>query len=272
MLLDIEKLKEITIKAGQISMKYYNKNYDILIKKDKSPVTEADLIVNDYIINSLQELYPNIAILSEENNHQKNLEASYQKRIFIIDPIDGTKSFIDKKSQFTINIGYVEDGQFVLGFIYAPILDILYYSDYQNSYKLEKNQVNILRKSGLRKSGNDLKNGVIQTSSMNKTENIKIAKEFENVKISQIIQSSSSYKFCLIADSIADFYPKRGHMKIWDVAAAFGILKFIDYQFLDLSGRKITFNKMIDDFSLSNFNLFRSEEVKEYIVPHLKTT
>ena len=261
MLLDIEKLKEITIKAGQISMKYYNKNYDILIKKDKSPVTEADLTVNDYIINSLQELYPNIAILSEENNHQKNLESAYQKRIFIIDPIDGTKSFIDKKSQFTINIGYVEDGQFVLGLIYAPILDILYYSDYQNSYKLEKNQIKILKKSG-----NDLKNGVIQTSSMGKAENIKIAKEFENVKILQIIQSSSSYKFCLIADSIADFYPKRGHMKIWDVAAAFGILKFIDYQFLDLSGRKITFNKMIDDFCLPDFNLFRSKEIKKYIM------
>lgn len=259
-MINIEELKNITIEAGQIAMEYYNKNYDIHTKEDDSPVTQADLEVNDYITSSLQKLYPNIAILSEENCSKENILASKQKELFIIDPIDGTKAFINRKSQFTINIGYVKDGQFILGFIYAPILDILYYSDYQNSYKLEKGQVKILTKFE-----NNLKDGIIQTSSMGKTENIKIAQEFKDLKIKKIIQSSSSYKFCLIAAGEADFYPRRGHMKIWDVAAAFGILKFLDYQFLDLKDQKITFDRMIDGFSLPDFNLFRSKMVLKHI-------
>jgi 3'(2'), 5'-bisphosphate nucleotidase len=259
-MIDIEKLKEITIKAGKIAMKYYNKNYDIYIKEDESPVTEADFAINDFITSSLQKLYPNIAILSEENNHEDNLKAAKEKEIFIIDPIDGTKAFVSKESQFTINIGYILDGKFTLGFIHVPILDILYYSDYQNSYKLEKDQLEILKKEN-----NNLKDGLIQVSSLNKMENQKIATDCQDLKITKIINLSSSYKLCLIAEGRGNFYPRRGPMKIWDVAAAFGILKFLDYQFLDLKGREITFERMIEDFSLPYFNLFRSKEIFNYI-------
>ncbi|MDB2550865.1 hypothetical protein N9X24_03285 [Rickettsiales bacterium] len=255
-MINIEILNKITIKAGKIAMTYYNQNYDIKTKDDNSPVTAADFAVNDYIISSLRQIYPDIAIISEENSYESNLKATKERQIFIIDPIDGTRAFINKKSQFTINIGYVQDGKFVLGFIYAPILDILYYSDHNKSYKLQNNKLQILQNKD-----NDFKNGIIQTSSMGRTENIKIAEEFKNLQIKKIIQSSSSYKFCLIAEAVADFYPRRGNMRIWDVAAAFGILKFLDYQFLDLSRNKITFDRMIDDFLIPDFNLFRSQEI-----------
>jgi len=259
-MIDIEILKKITIEAGKIAIKYYDANYNIEIKDDNSPVTEADFAVNNFITSSLRKLYPNIAIISEENNHEDNLKAAKEKEIFIIDPIDGTKAFISRESQFTINIGYVLDGKFTLGFIYAPILDILYYSDYQNSYKLEKDQLEILKKED-----NNLKDGLIQVSSLNKVENQKITKDCQDLKIIKIINLSSSYKLCLIAEGQGNFYPRRGPMKIWDLAAAFGILKFLDYQFLDLKGEEITFKRMIKNFSLPYFNLFRSNEVFDYI-------
>lgn len=259
-MIDIEILKKITIEAGKIAMKYYDANYNIEIKDDNSPVTEADFAVNNFITSSLRKLYPNIAIISEENNHEDNLKSAKEKEIFIIDPIDGTKAFISRESQFTINIGYVLDGKFTLGFIYAPILDILYYSDYQNSYKLEKDQLEILKKED-----NNLKDGLIQVSSLNKVENQKITKDCQDLKITKIINLSSSYKLCLIAEGRGNFYPRRGPMKIWDLAAAFGILKFLDYQFLDLKGEEITFKRMIKNFSLPYFNLFRSNEVFDYI-------
>lgn len=259
-MINIDELKTITIKAGKIAMKYYNISYNITTKNDNSPVTEADLAVNKFIASSLENLYPNIAILSEENNFEDNLKAIKQKEIFIIDPIDGTKAFINKKSQFTINIGYVKNGKFILGFIYAPILDILYFSDYKNSYKLHNN-----KQTTLLKKENNIEFGIIQTSSLGKDENNKIKSEFKKFNIKQVIKISSSYKFCLIVEGKADFYPRRGKMMIWDIAAAFGILKFLDYQFLDLGGQKITFDRMIDDFSLPDFNLFRSIKVKDYI-------
>ncbi len=260
-MLDIEKLKEIVVEAGKIAMKYYDEDYDIQKKHDDSPVTEADFAVNDYISSSLENLYPNISIISEENCQKENLQASKQGKIFIIDPIDGTKAFISKESQFTINIGYVEGGKFLLGFIYVPILDILYYSDYQNSYKI----INVQDAKILKKDGNDLNNGIIQISSLGRGEQKILLEEFKSLLIKKNIHSASSYKFCLIAEGVADFYPRRGNMKIWDVAAAFGILKFLNYQFLDLEGNEITLQTMIKDFSIPSFNLFRSQEVVDYI-------
>ena len=257
-MLNIEELKKIIIEAGEIAMKYYNKNYDIHIKNDNSPVTEADFAVNNYIISSLSNLYPKIAVISEENHNEQNLKAAKQKQIFIIDPIDGTKAFINKKSQFTINIGYIEDGKFILGFIYVPILDILYYNDYQNSYKISSGKSKILQRDK-----RNLNNDIIQVSSLGKKENAKLAEEFKDLPIKKTINFASSYKFCLIAEDSANFYPRRGKMKIWDVAAAFGILKFVDYQFLDLKGKEIIFEDMIKDFSIPDFNLFRSKMVFE---------
>ena len=263
MKLDIEKLKEIAVEAGKIVMKYYNEDYHVKTKDDDSPVTEAYFAANEYIVSSLTKLYPNIAIISEEHPDEENLKLRDKKELFLIDPIDGTKAFIRKKSQFTINIAYIKDKKFILGFIYVPILDILYYSDYQNSYKITnyntQQKVKILTKEN-----NDLDEGIIQTSSLGKSEREILAKEFQDIKIKDNIYMTSSYKFCLIAEGVADFYPRRGGMKIWDVAAAFGILKFLDYKFLDLEGNEITFDDMIKDLSLSDFNLFRSQKVLNY--------
>jgi 3'(2'), 5'-bisphosphate nucleotidase len=155
----------------------------------------------------------------------------------------------------------VEGGKFLLGFIYVPILDILYYSDYQNSYKI----INVQDAKILKKDGNDLNNGIIQISSLGRGEQKILLEEFKSLLIKKNIHSASSYKFCLIAEGVADFYPRRGNMKIWDVAAAFGILKFLNYQFLDLEGNEITLQTMIKDFSIPSFNLFRSKEVVDYI-------
>lgn len=105
--IDIEDLKEIALKAGEAIMQIYNKDFSVDYKDDKSPLTEADLKSNEIICTNLQKLYPNIPIMSEENK-----QVSYDTRkdweyYFCVDPIDGTKEFIKKNDEFTINIALI---------------------------------------------------------------------------------------------------------------------------------------------------------------------
>jgi 3'(2'), 5'-bisphosphate nucleotidase len=139
--IELEDIKSVTYEAGQLIMEIYNKDFTIEYKDDKSPLTEADIKSNELICKALEKLYPTIPILSEENK-----EVAYEIRkdweyYWCIDPINGTKEFIKKNDEFTVNIALVHKGIPVLGVVYAPALKLMYYSKqgrgaYKNDTKL----------------------------------------------------------------------------------------------------------------------------------------
>ncbi|QKF81079.1 3'(2'),5'-bisphosphate nucleotidase CysQ [Halarcobacter ebronensis] len=217
--INIEDIKKIAIEAGKAVMEIYNEDFDVCYKEDSSPLTKADLQANEIICNSLYKLYPNIPIMSEEN---KQVDFEIRKNweyYFCIDPIDGTKEFIKKNDEFTINIALIEKSIPVLGVVYAPALNDLYWAKegegaFKNGIKLPI-KINKNKKSLLH----------VVSSRSHQT---KQTQEFiDNLETKEIVQISkgSSLKLCMVASGEADIYPKLGPTMEWDTAAADAIVR-----------------------------------------------
>ena len=136
----LQPVCNIAIEAGLIINSYYKLNTDVTFKEDRSPLTEADLASNKFIIGSLSELSSDIPILSEESLVDWDVRKNWS-RYWLVDPLDGTREFINQNGEFTVNIALIEKNEPVLGVIYAPSLSILYYASKNNgSYKLSCDQ------------------------------------------------------------------------------------------------------------------------------------
>lgn len=216
--IDIEDLKEIALKAGKIIMKIYNKDFTIEYKDNKSPLTEADLKSNKFICHELNRLYPNIPIISEENS-----EIPYQIRknweyYFCVDPMDGTKEFIKKNDEFTVNIALIKNNTPIMGVVHAPALDELYWADGINSYKNSD-------KLPLKTNQNPKeKLFVVASKSHLSVETQEFIDKLDSKEIEQV-SKGSSLKLCMIAEGVADVYPRLAPTMEWDTAAADAIVR-----------------------------------------------
>ena len=130
--LHVNNLIEISITAGKAIMEIYKSDFNINLKSDKSPLTQADILSNDIIISSLNKITPNTPIISEESSNISFEERCKWKEYWLIDPLDGTKEFIKKNGEFTVNIALIENHQPIAGVVYAPAIDELYFSDIEN--------------------------------------------------------------------------------------------------------------------------------------------
>ncbi|MCT7548149.1 3'(2'),5'-bisphosphate nucleotidase CysQ [Aliarcobacter butzleri] len=215
---DIEDLKIIALKAGDIIMEIYNKDFKIEYKNDKSPLTEADLKSNELICSELSRIYSNIPIMSEENK-----EIPYEIRkgweyYFCVDPIDGTKEFIKKNGEFTVNIALIRKNTPVLGVVYAPALNELYWADGLNSFK--NNQKLPLRINQTSKN----KLFVVASKSHLSSETQEFIDHLDSKEIEQL-SKGSSLKLCMVAVGKADIYPRLAPTMEWDTAAADAIVR-----------------------------------------------
>ncbi len=128
--IDINFIKDLAVLAGEKIIEIYDTKFDIEYKEDLSPLTIADQKSNDIITSGLRKKYPNVSILTEEEkDDRKRLDQEY---CFIIDPLDGTKEFINKTGEFTVNIALSHKGRAVFGMIYAPVIKKLYYASCRN--------------------------------------------------------------------------------------------------------------------------------------------
>ena len=237
-LINIKDIEKIALKAGQNIMKIYNQDFNVKFKDDKSPLTEADLKANEIICNSLLKLYSNIPIMSEEN---KQIDFDIRKDweyYWCIDPIDGTKEFIKKNGEFTVNIALIHKDKPVLGVVYAPVLDDIY-SAKQNEGAFKNGQKLPL------KVNNNQKDKISVVAS--KSHLSKETQEFiDNLETKEIVQVSkgSSLKLCMVAEGVADIYPRLAPTMEWDTAAADAIVREagkMTYQFN--SKTPIVYNK-----------------------------
>ena len=224
----IGKILKIAHEAGVAIMQYYHdyQKLEIITKSDNSPVTKADLAANKIIVEGLLTLFPQVAIVSEENSEEENLAAAKNDKYFLIDPLDGTKSFIKKLDEFTVNIALIIEGKTVFGVIYAPAKDVIYFTNEKNQairisdFSVVNQGVSVITTS---KNKNNLK--VICTKREPEKSQIIANLNAKNIAVSEVISIASSYKFCLIADGFADFYPRQANISAWDIAAGHAIVK-----------------------------------------------
>ena len=235
-----EFLRNVSIKASKKILEIYNHSFDVKKKLDDSPLTTADLESNDIICKSLEKEFPNIPVISEENRIRDYKEAVF----FLVDPLDGTKEFINKNGEFTVNIGLVIDNISRLGVIEIPVTGVQYFSNGESSFKFEKK--NLKKISSLNKR-NKLRIVVSRSHLDSFTINLlkKIKNEYSTLKV------GSSIKFCLVAEGEADLYLRKGNTMEWDTAAGSAIIKTSHSKIYDFNLKELKYGKK--DFRNSSF-------------------
>jgi len=242
-MIDIEIIIKIAQEASDISLKYYNSEFNIEIKQDESPVTCADIAVNNYINNELLKYYPNIPVISEENNPVENAKYINNNLFWLVDPIDGTQSFINKDDEFSICIALIENKVPIFGLIAVPVKNEIYFSDFEGkAYKITNFEK---IKISCREKDNDLE-AVISTR-----KTTKLKEYLEEHNIIKAVKVGSAIKFALIAEGKADIYPKIGTTMEWDTAAGQAILEAAGGSVTTFDGARLLYGK--EDFKNPNF-------------------
>ena len=217
--INIEDIKNIAKEAGDTIMEIYKKDFQVDYKDDKSPLTEADLESNKIICDALSKLTPRIPIISEENKVIDYNERKEWEYYWCIDPIDGTKEFIKKNGEFTVNIALIHKNTPVLGVVYAPAIDAMYSAKkeegaYLNGTKLPLH-VNTKK---------DEKLFVVASKSHLSPETQEFIDALDAKEIEQV-SKGSSLKLCMVAEGSADIYPRLAPTMEWDTAAADAIVR-----------------------------------------------
>jgi len=232
--INIDEIIKIAQDAGVLIMNVYKKEFKIFAKQDTSPVTEADLLAHKLIINQLKLVTPNIPVLSEESNVSDFEDRLNWETYWLVDPLDGTKEFLKKNDEFTVNIALIHKQQPILGVIQAPALDTTYWG-YRHNCAFKK-KGGKFKTISVRKRPQKISEWVIVGSRSHQSTEFKdFIKNYPGAKI---ISMGSSLKFCLIAEGIADIYPRLGLTSEWDTAAAQAIVEAAKGQVLKLPEKK----------------------------------
>ena len=238
------EIVNISVDAGEVILNYYNENVDVIYKDDESPLTKADLASHKIITDSIKKITPDIPILSEEEFIDWKIRKKW-KKYWLIDPLDGTKEFIKKNDEFTVNIALIENNRPILGVIYTPALNELFYSIKNfGSYKiLTKKKLNTL-KEAKKISINKKKSNKIKIVGSRSHSNPILDKWVnKNFNEFDILQKGSSLKFCLIAEGSADIYPRFGPTSEWDIAAGHIILEEAGGKLKSIDNKEILYNE-----------------------------
>ncbi|MDB2414597.1 3'(2'),5'-bisphosphate nucleotidase CysQ [Rickettsiales bacterium] len=235
--------KEIALlakKAGEIIMPYHNNSIDIEQKNDGSPVTEADMAAHNYIITALNNISPDIPVVSEEQNQDLNEQIAKQKLYWIIDPIDGTKGFIKGSDEFTVNIALIYNNNPIGGVVYLPAQNINYFTDESNRACKQYLDNNIEHISTRQKPDE----GIIVTTSKAHI-HVNTEKYIEQIgqNITDVIAAHSSLKFCMVAEGVADLYPRFSPTMEWDTAAGHAIVNAASGAVITREGEDLKYGK-----------------------------
>ena len=238
-----------SIEAGLEIMKFYSTDFAVNSKKDSSPLTDADIASNNIIISHLEKT--KIPIISEENKQLPYTTRRHWNQCWIVDPLDGTKEFIKKNGEFSVNIAFVENGIPLFGVIYAPVSGELYYTDTSKlkAYKtIIKDLVNFeekLLKEEDQISPSNHSKALIKVIASRSHMNYETMSFVENLELShkkiEFITKGSSLKFCLVAEGKADIYPRFAPTMEWDTAAGQAICEAVGLKVIDQSTKKSMF-------------------------------
>lgn len=216
-------IRRLALEAGDRIMQIYRSDdFDVKVKSDSSPVTEADEAADAIISAGLRAAFPDVTLITEEQAGSHDLKAD---TFLIVDPLDGTKEFIHRRGDFTVNIAYVENGTPTRGVVYAPARNRLFFtradgSSVEETGPLDKDRVGALTPIRVSHPDNDALMIVASKSHRDQATDDYISR----YSVKDMKSAGSSLKFCLIATGEADIYPRVGRTMEWDTAAGHAVL------------------------------------------------
>jgi len=216
--IDVQDIVTIAKEAGKAIMQVYKQDFEVEYKQDNSPLTQADKQANDIIETGLNQLSVNFPILSEEGRDTPYEDRKYWEYFWLVDPLDGTKEFVKKNDEFTVNIALIHKDTPVLGVVYAPALDTCYWAK-QGEGAFKDGQKLPLKTKEQR---NTYKIVVSRSHMSNETQAFIDAIDTNTEK--ELVSIGSSLKICLVAEGEADIYPRLGPTMEWDTGAAHAVL------------------------------------------------
>ncbi len=216
----IDRLRQIARIAGDVTLEIYHSDFEVFDKKDDSPVTEADRKAEAIITPVLQEMAPDIPVVAEEAfsaGHAPNVKG---RAFWLVDPVDGTKQFIKKQDEFTVNIALIDEtGCPIFGVVHAPALNRMFWGSLEHGAFVEEADGTV-KAISVRAQPAD---GIIAVvSRSHKTPEVD---EFlKDYKVKEEVSAGSSIKFCQVAEGIADIYPRFGPTMEWDTGAGHAVV------------------------------------------------
>lgn len=243
----VDELVTIVTDAGAKILQVYNTNFEIQTKNDESPLTQADLAAHRVIEAGLKALTPEIPIISEESVPPAFAERATWQRYWLVDPLDGTKEFVNRNGEFTVNIALIEDHQPVFGIVGVPVQNKIYIGDTQQSdaehraYVLENGQITPLQGGNENQRQGPLR---IVASRNHGGERLEaylgaVQEQFEQCERRPV---GSSLKLCVLAEGGADIYPRLGLTSEWDIGAAQAVLTAAGGGVYTADGKTLQYN------------------------------
>ena len=231
------EILKISYEAGERILDVYETDFLVENKEDNSPLTAADMAAHNTICEQLTKLTPSIPILSEESSHISFSDRQRWEQYWLVDPLDGTREFIKRNGEFTVNIALIEGRSSILGVIHIPVTDISYSASINNgAYKHESNgdkieifvkrtNANAITIAGSRSHGNQ-----------------RLQDFIDSLTDPEVLSVGSSLKFCLVAEGTADIYPRFGPTSEWDTAAAQAIVEEAGGMIVDTNYKRLVYN------------------------------
>jgi 3'(2'), 5'-bisphosphate nucleotidase len=213
----LDKICQLARDAGDAIMQVYNgaQPMDVTRKSDDSPVTAADLAAHRVIVQGLAALSPDVPVLSEEDPPSWDVRQHWQK-YWLVDPLDGTKEFIKRNGEFTVNIALIEKGKPVLGVVYAPVLDVMYSAAEGKAWKEEHGKKTQIH-------AREARPPLVVVSRSHFDNDTELKEYLHQLGEHQTTAIGSSLKFCLVAEGSAQLYPRFGPTNIWDTGAGHAV-------------------------------------------------
>jgi len=216
--IDIQDIVTIAKEAGDAIMQVYNQDFEVEYKQDSSPLTLADKEANNIIEDGLNKLSVSFPILSEEGRDIPYEDRKHWEYFWLVDPLDGTKEFVKKNDEFTVNIALIHKDTPVLGVVYAPALDVCYQAKYGRGAFKDGQKLPL--KAEVQR--NTYK--IVASRSHMSDETKKFIDAIDTNKEKELISIGSSLKICLVAEGEADIYPRLGPTMEWDTGAAHAVV------------------------------------------------
>ena len=233
----LERVCAIATEAGARILEVYETDFDVNTKGDQSPLTQADLAANRVITEALEAVQPRYPIMSEESAHAAYDERRQWSRYWLVDPLDGTREFVKRNGEFTVNIALIEDGSPVLGVVYVPVTGVCYSAAQgMGAFKVDDSG----QRSAIEvKSEAAGKLTVVGSRSHSNEATEAFVKRLGEV---DMIAIGSSLKICMVAEGRADVYPRFGPTSEWDTAAAQCVVEQAGGRLTDLELNTLRYN------------------------------
>lgn len=233
----LDELRTIAAAAGNAVMRVYDSEFVVEFKDDQSPLTEADRAAHELIVAALTELEPALPILSEESTDEELEDRLTWDSYWLVDPLDGTKEFVKRNGEFTVNIALIEQNRAVMGVVLAPAMEVEY------SGALGLGAWKRVQDGPLEEIRATLsQTGSVRVVCSRSHPSGALAAYLKRLGPHDLKPMGSSLKICLVADGQADIYPRLGPTSEWDTAAAHAILESAGGSMMDPVGQALRYN------------------------------